>query len=116
MTFTGPCQGRGDLMETDQPRALALCQSCPSLTRCRAWVLALPNELDPFGVCGGLTERQRTNHRIPAHTCTQCEETKTGSAFNKDPHGVSGLKSYCRNCGTQRARANRDKRKAQAST
>jgi hypothetical protein len=41
-------------------RARWLCRSCPVLTTCRTWVLTLPGDLDPGGICAALTKSERS--------------------------------------------------------
>lgn len=58
------CEGRGAEMAGEPEAARRICFGCPVLDECRAWVLSLPSLLDPGGVCGGLSEDQRTRGRI----------------------------------------------------
>lgn len=117
MIFDNPsCARTPDLMDTDEERALKVCEACPDLTRCQAWALALDAELDPAGVCGGLTEEQRTEIRGRRHpkTCTWCLVTKTRADFHRDPLGHHGVKAYCKECSRQRSADNRAKTRQRA--
>jgi hypothetical protein len=63
------CIGQPALMDPpvgDLPAEWAatdLCRGCPALTDCRTWVMSLLERHDPGGVCGGMTERERTHAR-----------------------------------------------------
>lgn len=46
--------------------ALRVCGGCPVRRQCREEVMALPVNLDRYGVRGGLTERQRRKLRKQA--------------------------------------------------
>lgn len=76
------CSGLAPLMDVHRPKgtpnatviraerpALAICwTACPVRRRCQAWVLALDEDDDPGGVCGGMTEGQRRIERRIKHT------------------------------------------------
>lgn len=64
------CRGQADLMDPpwemdrdEEREALELCWRCPVLWPCRTWVLGLREETDGGGVCGGLTDKERTKAR-----------------------------------------------------
>lgn len=73
------CQGRGLVMDPPAEEVKAaqelgderllwrsgkeLCWSCEVYDQCRTWVLGLPKEADPSGVCGGMTEHERRRVR-----------------------------------------------------
>ncbi len=107
------CAGLYEVMDRRQAdgpavrAALAVCRSCPVLDDCRAWVLGLPERLDPGGVCGGLTEIQRSKARRAAtanrpRVCSECRVRKTRGDFSPSESSVSGLASECRACAARR--------------
>jgi WhiB family redox-sensing transcriptional regulator len=107
------CAGQSVAMathQTDGPAvsaAKAVCWGCPVLEECREWVLALPEPLDPGGVCGGMTEARRSTTRRAAtanrpRVCSECRVRKTRADFATAPTSVSGLASECKGCAARR--------------
>lgn len=51
------CVGKAELFESDRPADVAtagsLCERCPSLDPCRAWVSSLSYEARPTGIVAG---------------------------------------------------------------
>ncbi|MER7213556.1 WhiB family transcriptional regulator [Streptosporangium sp. NPDC000239] len=111
------CVGKALLMaKGPQDLAKRVCRSCPVLRECRTWVQSLTPADDPGGVCGGLTEKERTGQGrdddegtpcIRDCKCVRCRERKARNrrarkaARLADPsliaHGtVSGYSEY--NC------------------
>lgn len=78
------CVGKSKLMDKGpQDKAKQVCSSCPVLADCQAWVRMLPLNEDPGGVCGGLTERERTGRGkddappcVRDCKCSPCKERK----------------------------------------
>lgn len=71
------CTGRADEMCVDSWRPAhqrakqerigkAICQTCPLLDRCRAWVLGKDDDPSPVMVVGGMTPGERRRARPPA--------------------------------------------------
>lgn|GEM_PF-7041454 len=57
------CRGEGPDLFHDRAReaqAKRVCAGCPVVTECREWAMA---DLTALGVCGGLTEAERTATR-----------------------------------------------------
>lgn len=55
------CRSKSYLFDAaDFEPAVAICDSCPVLARCRAWALETP----VAGVAGGMTEEDRIFHRV----------------------------------------------------
>lgn len=52
----------GDNPAADQ-RALQVCDSCPVLAQCQAWLESLPASRKPVGVCAGRIHRPRRVRR-----------------------------------------------------
>lgn len=102
------CRGRGRLMDPPpaartiqlQWEAQDLCMGCPVLKTCLHWVLALPEDLDPGGVCGALTEKERTAVRAADRSrfkyCPRCEAHKLRSEFYTYAEGRTS--GYCKPC------------------
>ena len=76
MLFDPPAQGEqlGDPSVHDRHNmALSLCESCPCLTQCAAWVDGLPDSKRPAGVVaarrpdslGGRQRERAVGHRSP---------------------------------------------------
>lgn len=130
------CHGLGSLM--DPPRdyadtvaeldALAVCRwRCPVLDDCRSWVLSLPERHDPGGVCGGLTERDRTHARNVAgghkaaatmaasapgsKECGSCGVVKDATEFYANTGHRDGLGSNCIVCHRAAATAARKRKR-----
>lgn len=118
------CRGLGHLMDPP-PRARTtqrqweaqdLCMTCPVLNACLHWVLALPEDLDPGGVCGGLTEKERARRRAADNTrfkhCPRCKTAKLRSHdFYTDVRNTDGLQSWCKPCMRAAVNASKDRTK-----
>lgn len=76
------CRGRGHLFDVaergEDPevvaarhnQAVGLCQHCPALDRCRAWVNGLPRTKRPEGVVAGrLTQSKRLANQANGLDC-----------------------------------------------
>ncbi len=50
------------LTETEQD-ARATCRACPVRKQCFSWVLTLPEQQDPGGICAGMDPGERTRRR-----------------------------------------------------
>ena len=117
------CRGLGHLMDPPpharttqrQWEAQDLCMTCPVLQACLHWVLTLPEDLDPGGVCGGLTEKERARRRAADtsrfKTCTKCWDTKVRSEFYADVRNRDGLQSWCKPCVRAAVNASKDRTK-----
>lgn len=126
------CAGKGLLMdppaghtpETERA-AVALCRRCPIHDRCQAQVLALPDDADPGGVIGGLTEKRRKQRRRRARweakqnrpvsdeqkECRTCGNTKPLTEYYDAAWTGDGLDTRCKDCCRQVARDRRAARK-----
>ena len=59
--FFSPPGERGNTRRAREQRALRICRSCPVLDQCAAFARG---NGEPFGVWGGLTERQRASAAV----------------------------------------------------
>lgn len=91
------CAGRSDVMDPGADQIAAakqlgaeghlwsaakqVCAGCPVYWRCRQWALSLPAGGDVSGVCGGLTEAERTRLR---RRTGQAETSKAAARGNWD--------------------------------
>ncbi|SBS78474.1 conserved hypothetical protein [uncultured Mycobacterium sp.] len=64
------CRGRAELFDSEDPadaaEAVALCQLCPELDACRAWVDRLDKRARPPGTTAGRVYRPRRRELQPA--------------------------------------------------
>lgn len=110
------CKGRADLFYAppDNTRAekaaLAVCDACPVAADCNRWVMGLSRALDPGGVCGGLTEAQRSQLRWRGRykRCTGCGKAKSRSRFGQNTSSHDGLASRCVECAAAARRTERE--------
>jgi hypothetical protein len=116
------CLGKAQIMDRkqrDRPNgeALALCRNCPVLDDCKAWVLSLPDTLDPGGICAGLNERQRMKIRPKRHpsiapdaprTCAQCGWTGRTAEF---PVNSGTVRQICKTCWNAHCRDYRNRKR-----
>ena len=93
----------GEPEDTDTARRI--CDACPVLADCRAWVLALSQEFDPSGIVAGLTPQQRTRRRAKpvvrhpdAKECSRCRLTRPAGDFHRERGKPDGLAAYCKPC------------------
>lgn len=74
------CTGRADEMCVDSWRPAhqrarqerigkAICQTCPLLDRCRAWVLGKDDDPSPVMVVGGMTPGERRREKFGTSNC-----------------------------------------------
>ena len=74
------CTGRADEMCVDSWRPAhqrakqerigkAICQTCPLLDRCRAWVLGKDDDPSPVMVVGGMTPGERRREKFGSDAC-----------------------------------------------
>ena len=74
------CTGRADEMCVDSWRPAhqrarqekvgkAICADCPTLDRCRAWVLNKPDDPSPLMVVGGMTPGERRRAKFGSEAC-----------------------------------------------
>jgi hypothetical protein len=74
------CTGRADEMCVDSWRPAhqqarqerigkAICADCPTIDRCRAWVLAKPDDPSPVMVVGGMTPGERRRAKFGSEAC-----------------------------------------------
>lgn len=108
-----PTNDDGTLTRDAEFTAKRVCYRCPALYDCRAWVLALPEEADPGGICGALTPAQRKNrrHAAPAHArCSRCGQSEHVSRFYANRSSRTGRRSECIDCTTARPTEKRQPR------
>jgi hypothetical protein len=91
------CTGRADEMCVDSWRPAhqrakqertgkAICAGCPTLDRCRTWVLNKPDDPSPVMVVGGMTPGERRRARPPAQPPPERQQLApcgTNSAYQR---------------------------------
>ncbi len=109
------CYGQGarfdSLDRRDQREAQDICVGCPVRVACWMWVMGLPERDDPGGVCGGMTEADRTKARrvqapakqpakvtTVAKRCRLCQHLKQPGDFYRNGDSPDGLRNECRSC------------------
>jgi hypothetical protein len=105
------CTDRGDEMCVDgstphqrarlERHALTICADCQHLDRCRAWVLAKPDDPSPVMVVGGMTPGERRRARFGSKAC--------GTAAGYWRHHRSGEEA-CQPCKQAVSETRRDYR------
>jgi WhiB family transcriptional regulator, redox-sensing transcriptional regulator len=107
----------------DQQVATRICLQCPVRQACLQYAM---DRAEPYGVWGGLNERERRNLRrvlrrrdqaeqdgTSSHkSCRRCRETRPQREFGKDRLAKDGLNNYCKPCVNYLARERHARQKA----
>jgi WhiB family redox-sensing transcriptional regulator len=80
--FFSPDTERGAARAARESRALQICGACPARPSCRAHALAVE---EPYGVWGGMTEKERRLHARRARTG---ERRPSAGASRRPPVGM----------------------------
>lgn len=121
------CEGRSALMDPPggldgeanrdaRNKARAICDRCPVLADCEAWVMSLTEQHDPGGMCAAMTARQRKSRRRAASknrfrkTCRRCGLPRPVEQFYTSDRSPDGRRASCKKCEGERAKARREER------
>jgi hypothetical protein len=123
------CRGRSAVMDPPggldgesrrQARAAAraVCDACPVLAACGAWVMSLSRQDDPGGMCAAMTPLQRENRRRAASKgryrkrCTCCGKSKPVEQFYATAKSPDGRRTMCKACDQEKQAARRAQKAA----